>query len=161
MLFRSAASPSSPSPSTLRRPMLLWNSPNSTTSVPSESFTVHSFVPSSTTAEAAVASAQAQQDAAEVRYNQELGGPNAAEVAGAEAQLELAQANLAELADGPTDEEIAAADAGKHIFCEKPFTITVEEAERTTSAVQRSGVKHMIGFNYRRVPYRFPNSEEG
>lgn len=47
---------------------------------------------------------------------------------------------------------IAAADAGKHIFCEKPFTITVEEAERTIEAVQRSGVKHMLGFNYRRVP---------
>lgn len=47
---------------------------------------------------------------------------------------------------------IAAAEAGKHIFCEKPFTITVEEAERTTDAVQRSGVKHMLGFNYRRVP---------
>ncbi len=26
---------------------------------------------------------------------------------------------------------IAAAEAGKHIFCEKPFTVTVEEAERT------------------------------
>jgi len=47
---------------------------------------------------------------------------------------------------------IAAADAGKHIFCEKPFTITVDEAERTLGAVQRSGVKHMLGFNYRRVP---------
>jgi len=47
---------------------------------------------------------------------------------------------------------IAAADAGKHIFCEKPFTITVDEAERTIDAVQRSGVKHMLGFNYRRVP---------
>jgi predicted dehydrogenase len=47
---------------------------------------------------------------------------------------------------------IAAADSGKHIFCEKPFTIAVDEAERTIDAVQRSGVKHMLGFNYRRVP---------
>jgi predicted dehydrogenase len=47
---------------------------------------------------------------------------------------------------------IAAAEAGKHIFCEKPFTITVEEAERTIKAVHRAGVKHMLGFNYRRVP---------
>ncbi len=47
---------------------------------------------------------------------------------------------------------IAAAEAGKHIFCEKPFTATVEEAERTLAAVQRAGVKHMLGFNYRRVP---------
>jgi predicted dehydrogenase len=47
---------------------------------------------------------------------------------------------------------IAAADAGKHVFCEKPFTVTVEEAQRTLEAVQRAGVKHMLGFNYRRVP---------
>lgn len=47
---------------------------------------------------------------------------------------------------------IAAAQAGKHIFCEKPFTATLEEAERTLEAVRRAGVKHMIGFNYRRVP---------
>jgi len=47
---------------------------------------------------------------------------------------------------------IAAAKAGKHIFCEKPFTATLEEAERTLAAVQAAGVKHMLGFNYRRVP---------
>lgn len=47
---------------------------------------------------------------------------------------------------------IAAAEAGKHIFCEKPFTLSVEEAERTVAAVRRAGVKHMLGFNYRRVP---------
>jgi len=47
---------------------------------------------------------------------------------------------------------VAAAEAGKHIFCEKPFVLSVEEAERTLSAVRRAGVKHMLGFNYRRVP---------
>jgi len=47
---------------------------------------------------------------------------------------------------------IAAAEAGKHIFCEKPFTVTVEEAQRALAAVERAGVKHMLGFNYRRVP---------
>jgi predicted dehydrogenase len=47
---------------------------------------------------------------------------------------------------------IAAAQAGKHIFCEKPFTISLEEAERALAAVQQAGVKHMLGFNYRRVP---------
>ena len=30
---------------------------------------------------------------------------------------------------------IAAAEAGKHIFCEKPFTVTVDEAERALAAV--------------------------
>lgn len=47
---------------------------------------------------------------------------------------------------------IAAAEAGKHIFCEKPFTVTPEEAERVIEAVNRTGVKHMLGFTYRRVP---------
>ena len=47
---------------------------------------------------------------------------------------------------------IEAAQAGKHVFCEKPFTATLEEAERTLAVVKRAGVKHMLGFNYRRVP---------
>jgi predicted dehydrogenase len=47
---------------------------------------------------------------------------------------------------------IAAAKAGKHIFCEKPFTVTVQEAEEVLRAVKQAGVKHMVGFNYRRVP---------
>ena len=47
---------------------------------------------------------------------------------------------------------IEAARAGKHIFLEKPFTVTVREAEQTLAAVNEAGVKHMLGFNYRRVP---------
>lgn len=47
---------------------------------------------------------------------------------------------------------IAAARAGKHIFCEKPFTVTVAEAQQALEAVRKAGVKHMLGFNYRRVP---------
>lgn len=47
---------------------------------------------------------------------------------------------------------IEAAKAGKHIFCEKPFTVTVAEAEAALDAVRKAGVRHMLGFNYRRVP---------
>jgi len=47
---------------------------------------------------------------------------------------------------------IAAAAAGKHILCEKPLTVTVDQAEAALAAVRRAGVKHMLGFNYRRVP---------
>lgn len=47
---------------------------------------------------------------------------------------------------------IEAARAGKHIFCEKPFTVSVAEAAQALDAVRRAGVKHMLGFNYRRVP---------
>jgi predicted dehydrogenase len=47
---------------------------------------------------------------------------------------------------------LEAARNGKHIFCEKPFTISLAEARDALDAVNRAGVKHMLGFNYRRVP---------
>jgi predicted dehydrogenase len=47
---------------------------------------------------------------------------------------------------------IAAAKAGKHIFCEKPLCMNVAEAKKLIAAVKKSGVKNMVGFNYRRVP---------
>ncbi|MAG93745.1 MAG: dehydrogenase [Planctomycetaceae bacterium] len=47
---------------------------------------------------------------------------------------------------------IAAAQAGKHIFCEKPMALSAEEAREMYEAVEQAGVKHAIGFNYRRVP---------
>ncbi len=47
---------------------------------------------------------------------------------------------------------IAAAEAGKHILLEKPMATSVEDAERMVAAVERAGVVHMVGFNYRRVP---------
>ncbi|MCD6170420.1 MAG: Gfo/Idh/MocA family oxidoreductase [Candidatus Latescibacteria bacterium] len=47
---------------------------------------------------------------------------------------------------------IAAAQAGKDILCEKPLANSLEEAQAMLEAVQKAGVKHMVGFNYRRVP---------
>jgi predicted dehydrogenase len=47
---------------------------------------------------------------------------------------------------------IAAAKAGKHIFCEKPLAMNVAEAKKMLEAARKAGVKHMVGFNYRRVP---------
>ena len=47
---------------------------------------------------------------------------------------------------------VAAAENGKHIFCEKPLAINLTEAREMVEAVSKAGVKHMIGFNYRRVP---------
>lgn len=50
---------------------------------------------------------------------------------------------------------IAALEAGKHVLCEKPLANTVAEAKAMAAAAESaraSGVRSMVGFNYRRVP---------
>ncbi len=50
------------------------------------------------------------------------------------------------------DIAIAAAKEGKDVFCEKPLANNLEEAKEMLRAVKQAGVKHMVAFNYRRVP---------
>ena len=47
---------------------------------------------------------------------------------------------------------LAAARAGKHVLCEKPLAPSLAESEKMLAAVRKSHVKHMVVFNYRRVP---------
>ena len=47
---------------------------------------------------------------------------------------------------------IAAAKAGKHVICEKPAAMNAGEALQMMNAAEEAGVKHMIAFNYRRLP---------
>lgn len=47
---------------------------------------------------------------------------------------------------------LAAAKAGKHIVCEKPFTLTYNDAKEMLAAVEAAGVVHYLNHNYRRVP---------
>jgi predicted dehydrogenase len=57
--------------------------------------------------------------------------------------------------DSHAEIAVAALEAGKHVLCEKPLANTVQEAEVMTAAAARaaeSGVRSMVGFNYRRVP---------
>lgn len=54
--------------------------------------------------------------------------------------------------DSHAEIAIAAARAGKHVLCEKPLAPTLAESEKMLEAVRKAHVKHMVGFNYRRVP---------
>lgn len=47
---------------------------------------------------------------------------------------------------------IAAAAAGKHVFCEKPFTLSKTDAVQAVEATQRAGVTLGLGFNRRLHP---------
>lgn len=47
---------------------------------------------------------------------------------------------------------IAAALAGKHIMCEKPMAITLEDCVRIRDAVKKAGVRYLIGYQLRFNP---------
>jgi len=44
---------------------------------------------------------------------------------------------------------ILAAKNGKHVFCEKPMTLSVREAEEVIHEAKKHGVKLMVGYNQR------------
>ncbi len=47
---------------------------------------------------------------------------------------------------------IAAAKNGKHVLCEKPLALTVEQCREMLNAANQSGIVHMVCHNYRRIP---------
>ncbi|RMC33200.1 Gfo/Idh/MocA family protein [Paracoccus alkanivorans] len=47
---------------------------------------------------------------------------------------------------------LAAIAAGKHVYCEKPLSVTVAEAEEMTAAANAAGVKTMVAFNNVKTP---------
>ena len=47
---------------------------------------------------------------------------------------------------------VAAAGKGKHVICEKPLAMDAGEARQMLLQAEKSGIKHMVSFNYRRVP---------
>ncbi len=54
--------------------------------------------------------------------------------------------------DSHTPFAIRAAEAGKHIFLEKPMALTIEECLEIEEAVEKAGVKLMMGFKFRFAP---------
>jgi myo-inositol 2-dehydrogenase/D-chiro-inositol 1-dehydrogenase len=47
---------------------------------------------------------------------------------------------------------VAAARAGKHVFCEKPMALTLDDADRAIQAADDAGVALQVGFNRRFEP---------
>lgn len=50
------------------------------------------------------------------------------------------------------DMALAALAAGKHVWCEKPLTLTLEGAQEMADAAQKAGTKTMVGYNYLKNP---------
>lgn len=47
---------------------------------------------------------------------------------------------------------LAAIEAGKHVYCEKPLAVTLEDAQRMAEAARRKGVKTFVAFNNIKTP---------
>lgn len=52
------------------------------------------------------------------------------------------------------DDVLAALDAGKHVICEKPFALNVEEAEELVAAARNAGTACGVAHEFRFVPQR-------
>jgi predicted dehydrogenase len=47
---------------------------------------------------------------------------------------------------------LAAITAGKHVYCEKPLSVTLTEAEEMAAAAKKAGVRTMVAFNNVKTP---------
>ncbi|MFB3881104.1 MAG: Gfo/Idh/MocA family protein [Armatimonadota bacterium] len=65
------------------------------------------------------------------------------------------------------DQIVKAAQAGKHVLCEKPLAVNLEDADRSIAACKKAGVKLMIAFPipymsaYRRLKEMIQTAEMG
>ena len=50
------------------------------------------------------------------------------------------------------DVALAALEAGKHVYCEKPMAVKVEDAQRMAVAAKKAGVNTLVAFNNVKTP---------
>jgi predicted dehydrogenase len=75
--------------------------------------------------------------------------------ASTEAMLAGVELDVVSVASPPFDHHpsvMAALAAGKHVLCEKPFALTVAQAEEMMAAAQRAGTATALAFEFRYVP---------
>lgn len=82
----------------------------------------------------------------------DLGCRVAASLADAVASEDVDAVAICTSTDTHVEAMVAAAAAGKHIFCEKPISLSIAEVDRGLTAVDSAGVKLQIGFNRRFDP---------
>lgn len=75
-------------------------------------------------------------------------------------QKDIEAVLIATSANTHKDIIISAANKGKHIFCEKPITLTSEEANEALVAVEKAGVLMQVGFMRRFDPALASAKEE-
>lgn len=74
-----------------------------------------------------------------------------------EEALELPDVDTVTLATPPdrhAEQALAAIAAGRHLLCEKPFTLDASEARRVCAAARSADVVHRLGFEFRFAPER-------
>ncbi len=54
--------------------------------------------------------------------------------------------------DAHMEMAVAALQAGKHVFCEKPLAMNLQQATKMAQAAADAGVKTLVNFNYRVCP---------
>jgi predicted dehydrogenase len=72
-----------------------------------------------------------------------------------EAMLAGAELDVVSVASPPFDHHrsvLAALRAGKHVLCEKPFALTLAQAEEMAAAAERAGTACALAFEFRYVP---------